>query len=90
MNTCWKCTQEIPAGQTECAACAEGELPMPDDQEADRLEREFVQNWLELDWTKVQTLQDLIAILAKHGQPIFIEKGSAEHRELQQFLKPIE
>jgi hypothetical protein len=90
-NKCWRCQAEIAIGESECVCCLEGIRSLsPSDDDLDALEKDFQQNCLELDWSKVKTLEQLISVITKHGQPIFIQKGTQEHRELEKFLKPID
>jgi hypothetical protein len=92
MSACWKCGAVLPDDQVECAdGCEARDVFNPDDpDQMAEAERDFQQNWLEIDWSKVESLKDLIAILAKHGEAIFIRKGSPEHHQLSKFLKPID
>ncbi|MEI8288801.1 MAG: hypothetical protein WCH99_04965 [Verrucomicrobiota bacterium] len=82
----------LPEGQVECEDGCEspGVFNPNDPEQMEAAEKDFQQNWMQVDWSKVETLKDLIAILAEHGEPIFIKKGTPEHQQLNKFLKPIQ
>jgi len=91
MSECWKCGKALPEGLVECEDGCEptAEFNPDDPEQMAEAEKDFRENWMQIDWSKVTTLADLIAILSKHGEPIFIEKESPEFEQLKKFLKPI-
>ena len=84
----------MPEGQTECARCS-GDYHAwsePTDQDVEELEadkQDFQRNWLEIDWDKVKTLEDLITVL-KHCDAQFIYKLSPGFTQVKKFTKPID
>jgi hypothetical protein len=91
MNICWKCGDQVLGGGSECYACAEGgPRPLHTDEELERIDDDFRKNFMEVDWSKVTTLQEVIAILSTHGEPIFVDKDSPDFERLKKYLKPID
>lgn len=90
MSNCWKCQRELPDGQLECEHfCATGTgLRFPDSEEMDAAVAEFERNYVEVDWSKVSTLQDVIELL-KFSAPVYIEKNRPEYQRLKKFTNPI-
>ena len=88
MSTCWKCGRELPAGKTECDyGCGEGPA---DTTEHDASMADFKTNWMQVDFTKVKTLAELLMILSVHADPVFVPKDSPKFPLLRKYLKPIE
>lgn len=87
MNTCWKCGQPLPQGKTECdPACAS------------RMSEEHTQKFAlclqqlarrrRLDWSKLQSLADVIFVLSTLFGDATVDPESAVAKKLERFLDP--
>jgi len=89
MSHCYKCGCYLD-GQIECRDCQEGvRSTRMDEAEMEKCEQEFKEGYLEIDWDKVKTLADVIAVL-READPIFIWKQKPGIDRVRKFLKPIE
>lgn len=84
MSTCYKCGRELTGTLTECEYSC-----FPDDEEIEESGREWAEENLEVDWSKVKTLEQVIAILSASDMPIYFNKDSAEAKKFREFLRPI-
>ncbi len=92
MRSCFKCGKDTPEGVAECPFCAEGYMPngyLPgvDEDEDDAY---FKKHFMEVDWEKVKTLEDVIALLKACGEVQYIPKDSDEFARVEKFLRPIQ
>lgn len=93
MSQCYKCERELPEGQVECQPFCDG-LKMFSradftDEEIAEACREHEKNFVEIDFSKVKTLEDVLAVLpliAEHAY-VYVERGTPEYRRLKRFLK---
>jgi len=87
MNTCWKCGRVLDAGTTECGhACEKSVSEEEAEQFALFLER-FAKR-RRLDWSKVQSVRDVICVLSTLFGDATVEPDSAEARKLESYLEP--
>ena len=90
MSNCFKCGDETPEGVLECLACSDGFSPAQTAHDHDADEAYFKANYMEVDWSRVETVADIVALLREVGMAQFVEKESPNFASLQKFLKPIE
>ncbi len=90
MSNCFKCGDETPEGVLECAACSDGISPVCAADEHEMSDEEFNAKFMEVDWSKVTTLADVILLLQSDMRTIFIAKDDPDFESLKKFLKPID
>ena len=87
MNTCWKCGRLLAAGTMECEHGCASRMTDEDTQKfAVCLER-FAKR-RRLDWSKVQSIDDVICVLSTLFGDATVDPGSAEAKKLERFLEP--
>lgn len=84
MAECWKCGKETGSVAPECTSCLEGFT-----EEADIIQKRPVKKptpvYVNIDWDKVKTLADVIAVIS--GADLKFIKGSPSYWRLKKFLK---
>ena len=87
MNTCWKCGRPLAEGKVECDYGCMSRMSEDDTQAfANCLER--LAKRRRLDWTKVQSLADVICVLSTLFGEATVDPDSAAARKLERFLEP--
>jgi hypothetical protein len=87
MNTCWKCGRPLAEGNTECEyGCA----PRMSEEDARKfaLCLERLAKRRRVDWTKVQSLADVLCVLATLFGEASVDPHSIEAEKLERFLEP--
>jgi hypothetical protein len=86
MSTCWKCGRLLSEGTTECERGCASRMTEEDTQKfALCLER--LAKRRRLDWTKVQSLADVVFVLSTLFGDASVDPESAEAKKLEQFLE---
>jgi hypothetical protein len=89
MSACWKCGKEVPEGQTECPdGCAPSWSRISDD-ELEMSGEEFKRDYMEVDWSMVKTLEDVIAVLEAREEPFYVYNLHPNFSKVKRFLKRI-
>jgi hypothetical protein len=87
MNTCWKCGQPLAVGKVECDYGCESRMSEEDTQKfACCLEQ--IAKRRRLDWSKVQTIDDLICVISTLFGDATVDPDSATAQKLERFLEP--
>jgi hypothetical protein len=87
MNTCWKCGRLLAGGTIECEHGCVSRMTEEDTQKfALCLER--VAKRRRLDWSKVQSMDDLVSVLSTLFGEAAVDPDSAEAKKLERFLEP--
>jgi hypothetical protein len=87
MNTCWKCGRLLAEGRTECDYGCESRMSEDDTRKfAACLER--LAKRRRLDWTKVQSLADLLCVLSTLFGEATVDPNSIAAQKLEKFLEP--
>ena len=87
MNTCWKCGRLLAEGKTECDyGCAS--RMSEEDTKKFALCLERLAKRRRVDWTKVQSLADLIFVLSTLFGEASVDPNSIEAEKLERFLEP--
>jgi hypothetical protein len=87
MNTCWKCGRQLAEGITECEyGCAS----RMSEEETRKFELclERLAKRRRLDWTKVQSLADVICVFSTLFSEASVDPHSLEAEKLERFLEP--
>jgi hypothetical protein len=85
MSTCWKCGQNLSEGQVECENGCGAEFPT--DAQVDEALRRIRANTADVDWSKVQTVEDMREILSVlFGSRIHFPLGIPQR--IKRFLIP--
>ncbi|HWD94128.1 MAG TPA: hypothetical protein VG938_17485 [Verrucomicrobiae bacterium] len=87
MNTCWKCGHPLPEGKTECDYGCPSRMSEEDTQKFAQCLQQFAQR-RRLDWSKVQSLADVIFVLSTLFGDATVDPESAVARKLERFLEP--
>ncbi len=86
MAECWRCGKETFDGAAECNGCLEGysdnRPPYTPPKETPKPTNLV---FVDIDWDKVQTLEDVRAILS--GSNLKVIKGSQAYWKLRKYLK---
>ena len=90
MSNCFKCGNETPEGVMECEACSDGISPVCLLEQQEMSDEEFNAKFMEVDWSKVKTVEDVILLLQSDMRTIFIAKDDPDFEALKKFLKPID
>ena len=87
MNTCWKCGRPLAEGKTECDYVCESRMSEADTRKfaacLARLARRR-----RLDWTKVQSLADVICVFSTLFGEATVDPDSSAAQKLEKFLQP--
>lgn len=87
MNTCWKCGRLLAEGKVECDdACAS--RMSEEDTKAFALCLERLARRRRLDWTKIQSLDDLVCVLSTMFGEASFDPDSVSAQKLARFLEP--
>lgn len=87
MNTCWRCGRPLAEGKVECDHGCASRMSEDDTQAfAQCLER--LKKRRRLDWTKVQSLADVICVFSTLFGEATVDSDSAAARKLERFLEP--
>jgi len=87
MNTCWKCGRRLAGNTMECEHGCVSRMTEEDTQKfALCLER--LAKRRRLDWTKVQSLEDVICVLSTILGDATLDPESASAKKLERFLEP--
>jgi hypothetical protein len=86
MNTCWKCGQLLPEGKVECDSSCASRMSEEDTQKFALCLQEFSKR-RRLDWSKVQSLDDIICVLSTLFGDATVDPNSAVARKLERFLE---
>jgi len=87
MNTCWKCGRLLDAGTTECGHACESSLSEEDAQKF-ALFLERLAKRRRLDWSRVQSMSDVVCVLSTLFGDATVDPDSAEAKKLEPFLEP--
>ena len=91
MNTCWKCGRETVNTDSECDDCREG-LLKPDPATARAMKQwleELPRTHVVLDWSKVQTFEELRLVMQTLWPCLYMERNSREAQTLRGFTRPV-
>lgn len=87
MNTCWKCGRPLGEGKVECDYGCTSRMPEDDTQKfAQCLQKLAMRR--RLDWSKVQTLDELLCVLSTLFGDATVEPDSPIAQKLERFLEP--
>ena len=87
MNTCWKCGRPLAEGKTECDYGCASRMSEEDTRKfALCLER--LAKRRRVDWTKVQSLADIICVMSTLFGEASVDPNSSEAEKLERFLEP--
>src|SRR5207244_1015539 len=87
MNTCWKCGRPLAQGHTECDHDCASRMSEEDTRKfAACLER--LAKRRRLDWSKVQTLADVLCVLSTLFGEASVDPDSIAAEKLERFLEP--
>lgn len=84
MSACWRCGCQLPEGKLECDSSCNSTVNTEQSYQEFLRER---QQQIGIDWSKVQTIQDLREIISFVWQDLTIRKNSIAHHALKRFLK---
>ena len=87
MNTCWKCGRPVAEGRTECEYGCVSRMS-EDDTRKFALCLERLARRRRLDWTKVQSLADVICVLSTLFGEATVDPDSLVAQKMEKFLKP--
>lgn len=87
MNTCWKCGRLLPEGKVECEYGCAGRMSEEDTKKFALCLQQIAKR-RRLDWSKVQTIEDLICVIATLFGDATVDPDSAAARKLERFLEP--
>ena len=87
MNTCWKCGRSLAEGTIECEhGCISRMTEEETLKFASFLER--IAKRRRLDWSKVQSITEVICVLSTLFGEASVDPDSAEAKKLERFLEP--
>ena len=87
MNTCWNCGRPLADGVAECEyGC--GERMTDEDARKFALFLQQLGRRRRLDWTKVQSLADVICVLSSLFSEAAVDPESPAAEKLERFLEP--
>jgi len=87
MNTCWKCGRLLAEGKAECDHDCASRMSEEDTRKfALCLER--LSKRRRVDWTKVQSLIDVICVLSALFSEASVDPNSPAAEKLELFLEP--
>lgn len=87
MNTCWKCGEPLPDGKTECDHNCESRMSEEDTRKFALCLQQFARR-RRLDWSKVQSLADVLFVLSTLFGDATVEPDSVVAQKLERFLDP--
>ena len=87
MNTCWKCGRPLAEGKAECDYGCESRMS-EEDMRKFALCLERLAKRRRLDWTKVQSLTDLLCVLSALFGEASVDPNSIAAEKLERFLEP--
>jgi hypothetical protein len=87
MNTCWKCGQPLPEGITECDPACASRMSEEDTQKFALCLQQLAKR-RRLDWSKLQSLADVIFVLSTLFGDATVDPELAVAKKLEQFLEP--
>ena len=87
MNTCWKCGRLLAVGTIECEHGCVSRMTEEDTQKFALCLERFAKR-RRLDWSKVQSIGDLICVLSTLFGEATVDPDSAEAKKLERFLEP--
>ncbi len=87
MNTCWKCGRPLAEGKTECDYGCVSPMSEEDTQKFALLLERLAKR-RHVDWTKVQSLADVICVLSTLFSEASVDPNSDEAEKLERFLEP--
>lgn len=82
---CWRCGEPTEHGAAECDACSSGFRFRSDDVEEQLQKIE----WMEIDWDKITTFEQMKTVLKTVDIGWIVQKGSPEAQKIAQYLKPM-
>ena len=87
MNTCWKCGRLLAEGNTECGHGCASRMSEEDTRKfalcLDQLAKRR-----RLDWTKIQSLADVLCVLSALFGEVGVDPNSIAAQKLEPFLEP--
>lgn len=86
MNDCWKCGQLLPEGKMECDGGCPSRMS-EEDTEKFALCLQQIARRRRLDWTRVQSLADVLFVLSTLFGDATVDPDSAVARKLERFLE---
>ena len=87
MNTCWKCGRPLAEGIMECEHGCISRMTEADTQKFAACLERFAKR-RRLDWSKVQSIDDVICVLSTLFGDATVDPDSAEAKKLERFLEP--
>jgi uncharacterized membrane protein YvbJ len=87
MNTCWKCGRPVAEGKVECDYGCASRMSEEDTKKFARCLEQIAKR-RRLDWTKVQTVEDLICVVSTLFGDATVDPDSAVAQKLERFLEP--
>lgn len=87
VNTCWKCGLRLPDGKLECDLGCTSRMS-EEDTEKFALCLQQLAKRRRLDWSRVQSLGDVLVVLSTLFGDATVDPDSAAARELERFLEP--
>ena len=86
MNTCWKCGRPLAEGKVECDYGCESRMSEEDTKKFARCLEQIAKR-RRLDWTTVQTVEDLICVISTLFGDATVDPESAAAKKLERFLE---
>jgi len=86
MNTCWKCGQLLEIGKTECEHGCVSRMTEEDTEKFARCLERFAKR-RRLDWSKVESVADVICVLSTLFGDATVDPDSTEAKKLERFLE---
>jgi hypothetical protein len=87
MNTCWKCGRPLAEGKTECDYGCVSRMSEEDTRKFALCLAQLAKR-RRLDWTKVQSLADVIYVLSTLFGEASVDPHSIAAEKLERFLAP--
>ena len=87
MNACWKCGRPLAGGTIECEHGCPSQMSEEDTLKF-ALCLEQLAKRRRIDWTRVQSLADVICVLAVLFGEASVDPNSTEAEKLERFLEP--
>lgn len=87
MSTCWKCGRMLAVGFTECEYGCVSRMTEEDAEKFARCLERFAKR-RRLDWSKLQSIDDVICVLSTLFGEATVDPDSPEAEKLERFLEP--
>ena len=87
MNTCWKCGRPLAEGKIECEHGCVSRMTEEDARKFAHCLEQLAKR-RRLDWTKVESLADVVFVLSALFGEATVDPESAAGKKLEPFLEP--